>query len=229
MPRVFFDRWNITEHDYTWDYTKLETAVALFDLGDKFILVTLRENIDDETGAMGDFRHKTWNECYVYSDETFQIEESFKLEKSTEVGCTRRNLEGDDLLITLTRVLNLRGIDNVLKVDQIRFPGGDFSLVGGNLIFDPTPGYKVKLVFERSDWELSRPNPQNYPETVIKVPIEGELPALDKSSLNDPQSRYSFLEFWIKERGEKVVVVQESWNECGYTDDRYIGPFSVKE
>lgn len=57
-----------TNHVYTWDYTVRERAIALLDVNKEcFALITEREEIDDETGAMGDYRESSEFFGYLYS------------------------------------------------------------------------------------------------------------------------------------------------------------------
>lgn len=87
MPELqkLFVAVNETEHVYTWDYSKQESASQLFDVGgDSFALITTCHEVDEETGAMLDLRIRDFARCYLYSKHTLRVTETFNIRKLTD-------------------------------------------------------------------------------------------------------------------------------------------------
>ena len=59
------------DHVYTWDYTEYEKVESLYEFDDFFLFITHNWGIDDETGAMGDYRNWSRYNCYKCYYDTF--------------------------------------------------------------------------------------------------------------------------------------------------------------
>jgi hypothetical protein len=84
--KIVFEAYNVTEHVYTWDYSKSERAIELYDAGDElFALITLYCYSDDETGAMQDHRSGAHHHCYLYSKKDLTHRETVEAGKHDEL------------------------------------------------------------------------------------------------------------------------------------------------
>lgn len=109
MSKVLFEAYDVTEHVYTWDYQKAETALHLLDGGEsRFVLITAYSHTDEETGAMGDYRTGSWLAAHVYDKATLEEIGEFDLSTDSarrgDYGELCRALGGEPWRLTLTEV-----------------------------------------------------------------------------------------------------------------------------
>lgn len=129
-----------TRHDYTWDYTNKEAAVALYDVGDEyFAMVSERREIADETGTAQDYRDQTYYIWSLYSKHSlgpvYKPTERFGIEKSTH--CKDREgyitLEVEDLIHEVKKKPYGSAIR---EVESIELTAGKIHIFDGNLVID---------------------------------------------------------------------------------------------
>lgn len=138
MKESLFSAIDETEHVYTWDYKRRETAVDLFDVNDEyFAMVTERREIADETGAMLDYRDNTWHVWYLYSkSELRPVEElsGFAAKESSMLPEGKPKEIGKDKLID--EMKKKPWGPGIKKVETIMLSAGRVSILDGNLILD---------------------------------------------------------------------------------------------
>jgi hypothetical protein len=123
MPklRTLFAAVDETEHVYTWDYSKQESASELFDVGpDSFALITTCHEVDEETGAMLDLRVRDFTRCRLYSKRTLQVTETFDMKPAN----------------TLPELQTRPWGSRLRKAESIQLPTGRAFIADGNLVLE---------------------------------------------------------------------------------------------
>lgn len=111
-----------TEHVYTWDYSKKEAASKLIDVSDEnFALITNCHDVDEETGAMGDYRSYNYKRCRVYSKKSLQEIEMFEL---------------DDKEDTIGQIEKKYRVSQLKETDVIEMKTGKLYISDGDLIIE---------------------------------------------------------------------------------------------
>lgn len=135
---ILFSAVDKKRHEYTWDYSSWEEAIAVLDVnGDYFAMISKRRDIADETGAMLDYRDNTYYIWYLYSKSDLR-----KVEKlsgtisiqSFDWSEGRPKDVGKDNLIDRTRK-EPWGSD-IKEVESILLDSGRVSILNGNLMLD---------------------------------------------------------------------------------------------
>ena len=136
MPiEKLFSEVDDTKHVYTWDYTVQERARALYDVNkDCFALITDRREIDDETGAMGDYRDTSGYCGYLFLKNDPQPLQSIPhgTRKSTHEDYLHYREESPliDAIKSKTNSADIR------QVKEITLEVGRVYISEGNLLID---------------------------------------------------------------------------------------------
>ena len=128
-----FGKIDDTEHVYTWDYTVQESARALYDVNDEFFaLITDRREIDDETGAMGDYRDNSGYCGYLF------LKSDPKPVQAIPHG-TRNNPEvlhyGEESPL-IDAIKSKTDTTDIRRVEEITLDLGRVYISEGNLLLD---------------------------------------------------------------------------------------------
>ena len=135
LTEKLFGAIHVTEHGHSWDYTAHERALTLLDVNKKyFALITTRREIDDETGAMSDFRDTSQYQGYLFSKRNPR---PVKVDKgSIPLRYKYGELWADkqeDLVATIEKKT---GASGTKERRRIAVNGGRVHISRGNLIFD---------------------------------------------------------------------------------------------
>jgi hypothetical protein len=109
-----------TDHQYTWDYTTRRRAFLLFDVdSERFAMIAFEEDIADETGAMGDYRHSSNYVGSLYSKSALAPIQA---------------VEAQTLDQLMARIKNEPWGSQMEKVESIRIAAGVVSISDGSLM-----------------------------------------------------------------------------------------------
>ena len=121
--KILFAATSSKEHRYTWDYIREAAAVAIVDLGsEQFALVSSWREVDDDTGATGEYRDSTDYLLHLYSKHTLVRD------------LDPRSSKDKNELITFMKTQPW-GAD-CREVERILLSSGRISIVEGSLVLE---------------------------------------------------------------------------------------------
>lgn len=105
---------------------------------------------------------------------------------------------------------------------------------------ESSPADKITINFGRSAYVRARKDPMSIPSATIEVPVFKALScSIGESSFCCVGVRLKVSDcdeiisggtvFWIEARHEWIAVMREAWNECGWEDESFDGPFAINE
>jgi len=136
MPlEKLFEAVDETEHNYTWDYTVKESPCALYDINkDYFALITDRREIDEETGAMGDYRDDSGYCGYLFLKSNPQPAQS--IPHGTHKSVFEKYLHCNQKSSLINAIQLKTGTSDIEKVEEIILDVGRVYISGNDLILD---------------------------------------------------------------------------------------------
>ncbi|MBI4981078.1 hypothetical protein HZC30_05995 [Candidatus Woesearchaeota archaeon] len=133
LTEKLFSTIDETNHVYTWDYTVQERALALLDVNEEyFALITERKEIEDETGAMGDYRDNSWFFGYLFQKANPQPVE--KIPRGERGTSTVKSFVTKESIIT--EIKEKKHASEVKELDNIALSIGRVYISDSNLILD---------------------------------------------------------------------------------------------